>query len=471
MNMKKLLTLILALTMVLTLCACGASGGEGGSNGKLDGLCVGFGRENITPDFSVGLGGYSDNETRRSEGYVDYIYSTCIAMTEGETTILLFTIDNIAMNQSSLDKLRKAVSPATGIPEEHIYALATHSHSAPAVTTSDAEGQKYSELFYNAAVKAAETALADRATSTLQAATPTIEGMNFVRHYKLSNGTYAGSNFGDFNSGVAVEHATETDPQMVLVKFDRADESKKDILLVNWQAHPDSAKEIGYTSISASWIGPLRSELEDLSGMNVAYFTGASGNQNNVSQIKSENHNLSWKDYGKKMAELANAELPNLKPIEGTAIKTSQVIFDAEIDHSWDNMKPQADEVFTLWKEKGKEAGDALGKTYGFTSSYQARAIRTRASKDPTEQLELNAFSVGGIGFITGTYEMFSDAGLYVKRNSPFDVTVVCTGNSGYIPSKEAFDYRSYEADTGMYAKGTAEKLAEKYVEMLNQVK
>jgi hypothetical protein len=45
------------------------------------------------------------------------------------------------------------------------------------------------------------------------------------------------------------------------------------------------------------------------------------------------------------------------------------------------------------------------------------------------------------------------------------------TGNSGYIPSKKAYEYRSYEADTGLYAPGTAEKLAEEYVRMLEQLK
>ena len=130
-------------------------------------------------------------------------------------------------------------------------------------------------------------------------------------------------------------------------------------------------------------------------------------------------------------------------------------------------MLEQANEVYDLWKSEGKAAGDALGKTYDFTSVYQARAIKARANMDLTQQLELNAFCVGGIAFTTGTYEMFSNAGLYVKANSPFETTVICTGNSGYIPAKEAYEYRSYESDTGYYAAGTSEALAEKYVEML----
>ena len=83
----------------------------------------------------------------------------------------------------------------------------------------------------------------------------------------------------------------------------------------------------------------------------------------------------------------------------------------------------------------------------------------------------LNVFSVGEIGFVNGSYEMFSEAGMYIKEYSPFDTTVIMEGCSSYIPSAEAYDYRSYEADTGCYAKGTSEKLAEKFVEMLTALK
>lgn len=278
----------------------------------------------------------------------------------------------------------------------------------------------------------------------------------------------ANSNFGDF-SKIIVGHAAETDPHMILVKFDRTDD-KKDILLVNWQAHPDHSAENGLTSISADFPGALRDKLSADSGMLVAYFTGASGNQNAFSMIPEETPNLTMPEYGQKLAEYAYKALNDLKPVEGTAIKTNHVMFDVEIDHSWDHLVEEARQVYNLWKTSGKSAGDALGKTYDFTSSYQARAIIVRAGMQPTEQLELNAFSIGGIGFITGTFEMFSTTGRYIREYSPFETTFIMTGNSGYIPSAEAYDYRSYEADTGYYAKGTAEKLAEQYVQMLKEL-
>ena len=467
--MKRLITILLTLAMVFGLCACSGSGNTdatGGTEGSMgDGLQIGYAKINVTPDYTVGISGYSNADERpNTDGFITYIYATCIAATEGDETILLYTVDNIAMEHNNAEYFRSVITDATGIPGEKIFFGATHSHSCP-----EKSGQYKTDLG-NWLVEGAKKALESRAPATMYAGTQVIPGMNFVRHYEMADGTYAGSNFGDFSKTI-IGHATENDPQMVLVKFDYADESRKDVLMVNWQAHPDSARDIGYNSLAASWVGPLRDELEKLTGFDVAYFTGAAGNQNMDSKIASEAHGLNWRDYGVKMGQLANEALTCLKPATGTGIKTYRQMLTVDIDHSWDHMLAQANEVYDLWKSVGKSAGDALGKTYGFTSSYQARAIRSRAAMSATSELEINAFSIDGIGFTTGTYEMFSDHSRYVKENSPFEVTAVITGCSGYIPTPEAYIYRSYEADTGHYASGTGEKLAEAYVQMLGQVK
>ena len=163
--------------------------------------------------------------------------------------------------------------------------------------------------------------------------------------------------------------------------------------------------------------------------------------------------------------------LDDLTPVQGTKIKTCQVMFEAEIDHSWDSMIAQAQEVFDLWKTVGKPEGDALGKTYGFTSSYQTRDIIKRYSLPATEEMELNAFSIGDLGFVTSYNEVFSTVGLHVRANAPFEKVFFITGNCRYLPCAAAYDYRSYESDTGLYAKGTAEKVQEKMVEMLHEIK
>ena len=477
--MKRILSLLLAIVMTLSLCACSASNNTdatGGNNATpADGLQVGYSKINITPDYSVGLGGYSDDAERRSEGFRTYIFMTCIAVTSGADTFLLYTFDGLSAAKGIQDQMRSNVITKVDVPADNIFIGATHCHSCPTLTAGYEGNDKYLTFFMKTVGEAAQQAMDDRSPATMLAATPTITNedgkyMNFVRHYEMKDGTYAGSNFGDWSKGI-VGHATESDPQMVLVKFDIADETKKDILMVNWQAHPDSGSELGRFQIAASWVGPLRDELESLSGMRVAYFTGASGNQNKDSKIPEEANNLNWEEYGKKMGQLTNGVLDQLQPVEGTELKQTSMMLPLDIDHSWDHMLVQANEVYDLWKSAGKTAGDALGKQYGFTSSYQARAIRTRAAKPKTESLEVRAFRIGPIGFTTGTYEMFSTHGLYVKRNSPFDITFIISANSSYLPDVAAYEYRSYEGDTGMFAPGSGEKLAENYVEMLKSIK
>ena len=464
--MKKLFALVLASLMLFALCACGAEA----EPEPYTGLQAGYSKVNITPDYEVGLGGYSDAETRTATGLIEYIYLTCIAVSSGDETILIYTIDNCSFNHDQAEQLRTQVNLATQIHGEKIFVGATHGHNCPAFSAYE-NGPKYLTDVILAGVQAAQEAIADLSPATLYRAKETHEGMNFVRHYTLNGDTYVASSGANGHEDQITGHPMESDEEMTILKFERADETKKDILMVNWQSHPDSASSIGYTMISPGFIGPLRNTLEKESGMLVAYFTGAAGNQNNDSKWKEEAHNLKWNKYGEELGKLAAGMLDKFEPVEGTEIKTVRVMQTLEIDHSWDHMLAQANEVYEVWKTQGKEAGDALGATYGFTSSYQARAIRSRASMGPTIAMEMNVFCIGGVGFTTGTYEMFSTNALFVKENSPFETTFVICGTSTYMPADIAYTYRGYEQDTTFYTRGSAEIMADKYVEMLNQIK
>lgn len=465
--MKRMLTLLLAWAMVFSLCACGNRPEEEGTETKEKVFQAGFGRADMTPDFSLGLSGYDNAETRRSTGVKDHIYMTCVAMSDGEQTVLLITADLLGLNNALIERIRTPVYLGTGVPIENIFVGATHTHSAPDFSINDAQQTQFMQLFYDAANKCATAAMADMAPAKLQATTAEFPDMTFVRHYLMNDGTYFGSNFGSNKSGYK-EHATEKDAQMVLLKLDR--EEKQDILLMNWQAHPARASQIGYNYISADFVGEVRSALELQTGMHFAYFTGASGNQNMDSLILSEKHGLSWSQYGQKLAEYAREALKELKDVEDTQIKVASVNYEAQIDHSWDYMIAEAFEIHNMWKADGWDAAAAKCKEYNLSSVYQSRAIRQRASKPATERMLVAAFRVGSVGFTSGTYEMFSDHSRYVKENSPFEVTFLITGNAGYIPSAAAYDYRSYEADTGMYARGVGEQLAQEYVRLLESL-
>ena len=431
-------------------------------------LRAGFARQLLTPDYTVHLSGYGDDETRLSQGVRDDVYLTCIAVTDGDDTVLMYTSDFLSMNAPISNQLRERVTPVTGIPGDHIFCTATHNHSSPAIYDDFESTVRFREEALSAAVALAQAALADRAPAAMLSTVQEVPGMNFVRHYEMEDGSYAGSNFGNWSLKPTGRHAAETDPRMVLIQFAR--EEKTDIVLMNWQAHNDNVRQVGYNLVSSSWVGRARAKFEQETGLHFAYFMGASGNQTANSRYEPEHHGLDWIAYGERMAQHAMDALPSLRPVTGSGIRTKRVMFEYEIDHSWDHMLEQANEVFHVWKTEGLQAGNALAKSYGFTSSYQSRDIRRRAAMPATDFLELNAFRIGDMGFVTSTNEVFSTVGMHVRANSPFETTFILTGNAGYLPSAASYDYRSYEADTSPFAKGTAEKVAEELVRMLKDL-
>ena len=473
--MKKWTSFVLAAMLLLSLCACsGGADRKPGEEPQTEAatLQAGYARENITPDTPVGLSGYQDSATRRMKGVLDYIYATCVALRSGEDTILVFTMDMIAMKDDVADQVRQHVSKATNISTDHIIVGATHTHSGPDIAAAELVDQQWEQTFYEACARAGENALKDLAPAQLQATTTELENMNFVRHYEMNDGTFYGSNFGSEASGFKA-HVSEADNQLILLKLDR-EEGKKDILMINWQAHPaGAARQADYNFISSDFVGQTRTVLENETGMLVAYFTGAAGNLNPKSLIESENTNQNgaYKEYGGVLAKKIMEVLPNLKTVEGAnQIKTARVAYEAEINHEWDYLAEEAKEVYDVWKNQSKAKGDQLAAKYGMSSVYHANAICKRVKMGATETRELRVFRLGPIGFTSGTYEMFTEHSKYVKENSPFDITFVICGCYGYIPTERAYEYGSYESHTGIFAKGTGEALAQEYVKLLNSI-
>ena len=69
---------------------------------------------------------------------------------------------------------------------------------------------------------------------------------------------------------------------------------------------------------------------------------------------------------------------------------------------------------------------------------------------------------------------MFAPTGIYIKENSPFDMTFIatCTNDAfGYLPTEKAYSYAAYETYVARFVPGTAEKLADTYLEMLKELK
>lgn len=442
-------------------------------------LTLGFGRRDITPDFSVPLAGYGNTRMRMSQGYVNRIYATCLAFTDAAgKTMLVYTLDLIVVRKMWCDPVRDQVSRLTGIPRENIMLSATHTHSGPDVLGVLGPEDPYFDLYVQQLTLAAQDALADRKAATATVGRTDVKGMSFVRHYHMLDGSVAGDNHGDWSVGIRC-HTMDPDEQLQVVRFSRED--GKDILAVNWQAHPNLASTGATESgkllkpfISADYVGTCRDYIEKKTDCLFAFFQGASGNLNWWSRIPEEMPTTDVHVYGQQLGDYVLQAMESMTPVALGDVQTRTETYTGRLDHSEDHMVPKAMQVSKLWAETNDQKQCiALGRPMGIFSSYHANCIISRSKMGTSLDTDLSAAKVGDLGFAFAPYEMFCNNGQFIKEHSPCQVTFVleCSNDYvSYIASKEGFDHGCYEVDSRRFVRGTGEEMADRFVAMLRDM-
>ena len=427
-------------------------------------MLVGYGKSCITPEESVPLAGMGNTSKRMSTSILDDLYATCVAFTdEAGQTVLMFTLDQLHANKKWVDSIRQAVEEGTGVKATHVMVSHTHTHSGPDMYNPHQESiPRYGAMMIARCVQAAKDAMADRVEAKLFAATVRTEGMCFTRHYA-----------GKDENGKPTSHRGVADPVMQVVKITRKD--RQDLVLINWQAH--ATFNNGYTryDVSADFVGAMRSRLEQLTGARFAFFQGASGNLAGRSQIPGEEKAHEYDVYGCVLADYAMQALENLQPIADGPVALLSDDFVVDVDHSDDHLLDKAKEVIKLWYETyDTKASRLLAEKYGMTNYLHAGGINTRASLPQSVDFHIDAFRVGDLAFVCAPYEMFGINGIFIKEHSPFPMTFVATSCNclhGYLAADSAFEYQCYERDYRRYPRGTAERVADAFVALLNKLK
>lgn len=432
---------------------------------------VGYSKVSIAPAVGTPLGGYVDAETRLSTGNDESfgLCATVVAITDSENeTILLITADLVNMPESVATAAREAITAATGVPADHIMIAATHTHAAPDLNLADNEAiNTYKAELYANLAAAAQTAIADQAAATAAVGSVEISGQNYIRHYTDAEGNYYGYEHWASEAqkaGAVLTHAGEADCTMQLLKFDRSD--KTPVVIANWQAHPHVLGSIDYAS--ADFVGAFR---DALTGWNVAYFSGASGNVNPTSLV--DTNDKTYITMGQAMAEVAAAAEFTDAGLDTIETKQTQytVTYKDVTEEQYNAAVAFLAQEDTLW---------AAAQAAGFNSVYEARTIKTvyeRRQAGETTKLELNAISLGSVAFVTAPYEMFDANARTVKASDSHEMIFVLTqanGRNGYIPSdlsdKTIHETGVYELDSTRFVAGTGEELANAYLSMLSEL-
>ena len=467
--MKKFIAITLLAAMLLSLCGCAASGETGG---KTQGLQVGFGRFDVLFTDPIALSGGSD-PNRISDNVLEPLQFTCVAMTDSaDNTVLLFTQDLQQVVVSFSDPVLQAISQKLGVPRSNILLASTHNHSGASQSMDNTGVREFHSQYTTAMVKAAEAAMADRSAATMSVGSADAEGYVFVRHYELENGTYAGSNYGDFNSSPIKKHIWEPDTQMQMVRFER--EGKKDVLLLNFGCHATFNGSTSLKNLSADFPYPMRQYIEENTDVQVAYFMAAAGEQAPSSKIPERNHGLNYKEFGQAVGKLVVDALASMTPANTGDIQLVHEEHTITVAKGNQEKLEQAKEVQRAYRERGADAATLLSNQYGFVHYWEAMKIVEKQSLEDTDDIAIAAMTVGDVAFTLGSFEMFSDNGKYIKENSPYAMTFVITqalDHNSYIPAQIAYDINCYEAYASKAVAGSGEDLAEHYVQILNEMK
>lgn len=478
--MKRIISMLLCLTLLASLAACG--GGSGSTGTQVPGAAtteapqaagafkVGYAKVDITPTTPVDLWGYAQPAGQRmsTDGYLDYIYLTCVAITDAEgNTVLMYGADLGDMEASVVEKIKPSIAKATGVSAEYMFFNATHTHSAPDCENIVPELQK-------AAVKAAEDAIADQKAAEMYFGTATTNAVSFVRHYFEKNGASVTDNHGNTTNPDLDRHTSEVDREMRVLQFKR--DGSKDILLVNWQCHPHLTGGPQKYSISADIVGAMRTELEKEDYL-VAYYQGGAGNLNPTSRFADEMINTTndYKVTGKHLATAAKEALTSTTKLNTGAIQVTTETYRARSNKEDLDKVDEAQQVVDYFKA-GHTATECkpLAESLGLYSYYHANNLLNRGARPDYVDLEISVITFGDFAWYTMPGELFDTTTKYIRDNSPYDYNFTAAytnGYFGYFPSQEAWEYGCYESDTAPTEPGTAEGFAIRLLEMVAEHK
>lgn len=434
-------------------------------------LKAGFARVDITPSFPVPLAGYGNVEKRMHNNVLDPIYATCVAVSDGEKTLLFYHLDLASFYDANVSYCNEKIAEQYGIPAENILYNGTHTHSAPALYSPMECIQKYNEELHQKVIDVVRPALEDLSPANLLIGSGEVVGFNFVRRYLLSDGSYGGDNFGDFKNNTILAHETEADHTMQAIRFER--EGKKDIVLVNWQGHPHRTGGGQLFDLSSDLIEHFRNKVETEHGVLFAFLQGCGGNINHHSRMEGEprpDHITS----GHGLADGLGPILQNMRPVKSGKIKSIVKTFTGPVNHDWDDKVEDAKVVLEYFKDHTHVESAQFARDHGFNSVYHAMYVEKRSQMPATHSYKIGAVSFGDVSFVWAPNELYDVTGKYLKATSPFEMTFVMgytNGAEGYMPNIKAFAHGGYGCDICRFGPGVTEMLANEMLGLILKVK
>ena len=456
-------------------------------------LKVGFARVDITPQKGVLMPGYF--KVREVKGTLDPLEANVLALSDGEQTAFVVTLDCVDMPDVFADEARDSVAVKTGASREAIIVHATHTHTSGDLRRTvnrllsaerGAEKKRLSEDYakkcITAVSDAAAQAVADLKPARLSCSRTVARRISFGRRYRMKDGSVR-TNPGVGNPDIVGAAGAPPDEQVQLLRIDR--EGADPIAVLNFQTHPDV---IGGEEVSADWPGFARRTLEaELGGRaKCLLVNGTEGDVNHVCVDPTPEELVGLhpdfdgvaRGYAHSMrmgAAIANAALSvweKCKPLAAGRIRYGTETVRVPSNRPKPEEMDEARRIDALHRA-GKDS-ELPYKGMDLTTKVAAAERKIRLEHGPDHfDLPLTAIAVGdAVAFGGFPGEPFNDIGKAVKKGSPFGMTVLAclaNGDRGYFPFSDSYAEGGYEAESSPFGSSVADDLIAGQLRLLNR--
>ncbi len=430
-------------------------------------LQAGYSKVNITPVFGCPIDGYF--KERHVEKVLDELEIVALALSCGDTRVLLMTADNCHIPTVLTDSYRERIFQQTGVPTECIVIHSTHTHTAGSmkIESKDPLILEYAEFLGKRFVDAAVYALDDLKPAKMGWAVGRAPNIAFVRRFRMKDGSVR-TNPGVGNPDI-VHPIGDIDDRVNVLRFDR--EGADTIVLANMGCHPDV---VGGNNISADWIGMFRRRLEkSLDNVKAIFFNGAQGDINHVNvNAKDGDFNDTFHDFddvdrgygharhmGNVMAGAVLQVYDKVNYREVDTLRCAYKITDLPSNMPKPEDMPLAHKYNDL-HIAGKDS-EIPYKGMELTTVVAEAGRMVRLEHGPASfPLGLRAVAIGPIALLGIPGEPFNGVGRGIKEAEGWEVVMPCcltNGSEGYFPMQDSYDEGGYEARSSRYKAGTAE--------------
>ena len=188
------------------------------------GFTAGYSKVDITPGNGTPISGYYS--PRLSEGALDPLHARCVAMSDGEKTAFVISVDNLQLDSSIIDRIKDGIASKTKVHGDAIFIACTHTHTGAAWTPGWAKGpeakarvEDANNLLVAGCTAAAAKAMADLAPSKILVGRGEAKDISFIRRFKMKDGsTWTCPPINDPN----IDHPIGTlDQRVHVLRFDR----------------------------------------------------------------------------------------------------------------------------------------------------------------------------------------------------------------------------------------------------------